>query len=61
MPLRKGGQGGGCAGEGELGAGRWRRRHGQQGESIGWEIFCAMNREEDSCACGGEEEEESGG
>jgi hypothetical protein len=22
-----------------------RRRHGQQGESIGWELFCAMNRE----------------
>jgi hypothetical protein len=25
--------------------GEKRRRHGQQGEGIGWELFCAMNRE----------------
>jgi hypothetical protein len=29
--------------------------------SIGWEIFCAMNREEESYACGGEEEDGCGG
>jgi hypothetical protein len=25
--------------------GEKRRHHGQQGESIGWELFCAMNKE----------------